>query len=73
MVVESMESVLIVEDDRVVGEAMATHLNLTGLDGWRQLDAARGEGIGTPIVVVSARGPRPTGSTRSSAAPTTTS
>jgi DNA-binding response OmpR family regulator len=29
---------------------------LAGLDGWKLLEAARGEGIGTPIVVVSARG-----------------
>ena len=31
-------------------------LMLPGLDGWRLIEAARGEGIGTPIVVVSARG-----------------
>jgi two-component system alkaline phosphatase synthesis response regulator PhoP len=31
-------------------------LMLPGLDGWRLLETARGEGIGTPIVVVSARG-----------------
>jgi DNA-binding response OmpR family regulator len=29
---------------------------LPGLDGWRLLETARQEGIGTPIVVVSARG-----------------
>ena len=27
-----------------------------GLDGWQVIEQARGEGIGTPIVVVSARG-----------------
>jgi CheY-like chemotaxis protein len=27
-----------------------------GIDGWRVIEQARGEGIGTPIVVVSARG-----------------
>src|SRR5262245_48769750 len=31
-------------------------LMLPGLDGWRLLETARQEGIGTPIVVVSARG-----------------
>lgn len=31
-------------------------LMLPGLDGWRFIELARGEGIGTPIVVVSARG-----------------
>jgi len=31
-------------------------LMLPGLDGWRLIETARGEGIGTPIVVVSARG-----------------
>jgi DNA-binding response OmpR family regulator len=29
---------------------------LPGVDGWRVIEQARGEGIGTPIVVVSARG-----------------
>jgi DNA-binding response OmpR family regulator len=29
---------------------------LPGLDGWKLLETVRGEGIGTPIVVVSARG-----------------
>jgi DNA-binding response OmpR family regulator len=29
---------------------------LPGLDGWRLIESARGEGIGTPIIVVSARG-----------------
>jgi DNA-binding response OmpR family regulator len=31
-------------------------LMLPGMDGWRVIETARGEGIGTPIVVVSARG-----------------
>ncbi|MGH3071139.1 MAG: response regulator transcription factor [Gaiellaceae bacterium] len=31
-------------------------LMLPGVDGWRVIEQARGEGIGTPIVVVSARG-----------------
>jgi two-component system response regulator ParR len=31
-------------------------LMLPGLDGWRIIELARAEGIGTPIVVVSARG-----------------
>jgi DNA-binding response OmpR family regulator len=31
-------------------------LMLPALDGWRLIETARGEGIGTPIVVVSARG-----------------
>jgi DNA-binding response OmpR family regulator len=31
-------------------------LMLPGIDGWRVIEQARGEGIGTPIVVVSARG-----------------
>jgi two-component system alkaline phosphatase synthesis response regulator PhoP len=31
-------------------------LMLPGIDGWRVIEEARGEGIGTPIVVVSARG-----------------
>jgi DNA-binding response OmpR family regulator len=31
-------------------------LMLPGLDGWKVIEQARGEGIGTPIVVVSARG-----------------
>jgi DNA-binding response OmpR family regulator len=80
--------VLIVEDDEVLGRAMAAHLGqagfdpllvprgetglarlryerpdvvvldlmLPGMDGWRLIETARAEGIGTPIVVVSARG-----------------
>ena len=31
-------------------------LMLPGMDGWKVIEQARGEGIGTPIVVVSARG-----------------
>jgi DNA-binding response OmpR family regulator len=31
-------------------------LMLPGMDGWKLIEAARNEGIGTPIVVVSARG-----------------
>jgi two-component system OmpR family response regulator len=31
-------------------------LMLPGLDGWKLIETARAEGIGTPIVVVSARG-----------------
>jgi DNA-binding response OmpR family regulator len=31
-------------------------LMLPGLDGWKVIEQARGEGIGTPILVVSARG-----------------
>src|SRR5919199_5042438 len=31
-------------------------LMLPGVDGWKLIDTIRGEGIGTPIVVVSARG-----------------
>jgi two-component system alkaline phosphatase synthesis response regulator PhoP len=31
-------------------------LMLPGADGWKVIETARGEGIGTPIVVVSARG-----------------
>src|SRR5216117_2075197 len=31
-------------------------LMLPGVDGWRLIETARSEGIGTPILVVSARG-----------------
>src|SRR5436309_15419834 len=31
-------------------------LMLPGIDGWKLIETARNEGIGTPIVVVSARG-----------------
>src|SRR5947209_3155892 len=83
-----MAKILIVEDDEVIGEAMATHLGvagfepllvgkgetglarlryghpdvcvldlmLPGLDGLSVIQAARAEGIGTPIIVISARG-----------------
>src|SRR5213594_114320 len=83
-----MPRVLIVEDDEVIAEGMARHLEaggfdavavekgtqglarlryekpdvcvldlmLPGVDGWRVIETARAEGIGTPIVVVSARG-----------------
>ena len=83
-----MTKVLIVEDDEVIGQGMASHLAvagfdpllvvkgetglarlrfeqpdvcvldlmLPGLDGWRMIETARREGIGTPIIVVSARG-----------------
>jgi DNA-binding response OmpR family regulator len=83
-----MASVLIVEDDAVIGRGMAEHLALAGfeptvvdqgetglarlrygqpdvcvldlmlprIDGWRIIETIRGEGIGTPIIVVSARG-----------------
>jgi DNA-binding response OmpR family regulator len=83
-----MAKVLIVEDDEVIGQGMASHLALAGfdpllvergesglarlryerpdacvldlmlpgLDGWELIETVRGEGIGTPIIVVSARG-----------------
>jgi len=83
-----MARVLIVEDDEVIGRAMAEHLAAAGFDplwvpkgelglarlryespdvcvldlmlperdGWSVIETARAEGIGTPIVVVSARG-----------------
>jgi DNA-binding response OmpR family regulator len=83
-----MAKVLIVEDDEILGQGMASHLALEGfdpvvvgrgdvglarlrferpdvcvldlmlpeVDGWEVLKSARREGIGTPIVVVSARG-----------------
>jgi DNA-binding response OmpR family regulator len=83
-----MAKVLIIEDDDVIAQGMARHLQaagfdavgvangetglarlrferpdvcvldlmLPGLDGWTVIEQARGEGIGTPIVVVSARG-----------------
>jgi DNA-binding response OmpR family regulator len=84
----SMPKVLIVEDDEVIAQGMARHLDaagfdatwvpngeqglarlrfekpdacvldlmLPGLDGWKLIETVRAEGIGTPIVVVSARG-----------------
>jgi DNA-binding response OmpR family regulator len=83
-----MSKVLIVEDDEVIGRAIADHLRLggfdplltqrgevglarlrferpdvclldlmlPGLDGWGLIEQARREGIGTPILVISARG-----------------
>jgi DNA-binding response OmpR family regulator len=83
-----MPRVLIVEDDEVIADGMARHLEaggfdavtvakgeqgltrlryeqpdvcvldlmLPGQDGWSVIEMARSEGIGTPIVVVSARG-----------------
>src|SRR5215212_5742460 len=83
-----MPKVLIVEDDEVIAQGMARHLQeagfdastvvrgdtglarlrferpdvcvldlmLPGRDGWNVIETARAEGIGTPIVVVSARG-----------------
>ncbi len=83
-----MPRVLIIEDDELIAQGMARHLQaagfdplwvakgesglarlrferpdvcvldlmLPGLDGWRLIETARQEGIGTPIVVVSARG-----------------
>jgi two-component system alkaline phosphatase synthesis response regulator PhoP len=83
-----MAKVLIVEDDDVIAQGIARHLEragfspvqvadgkqalarlrfeqpdvcvldlmLPGLDGWAFIETARGEGIGTPIIVVSARG-----------------
>src|SRR3982751_2028068 len=85
----AMPKVLIVEDDEVIAQGMARHLDaagfdatwvsngdqglarlryeqpdacvldlmLPGLDGWKLIETARAEGIGTPIIVVSARGP----------------
>jgi DNA-binding response OmpR family regulator len=37
-------------------DACVLDLMLPGLDGWKLIETARAEGIGTPIVVVSARG-----------------
>src|SRR5204863_9827176 len=84
----SVATVLIIEDDEVIAQAMSRHLVAAGhepkwvakgeqglaalryeapdvcvldlmlpqRDGWSVIEAAREEGIGTPIVVVSARG-----------------
>ena len=86
--IEAMAKVLIVEDDDVIAQGMARHLEaagfdpsavargdaglarlrferpdvcvldlmLPGRDGWNLIETVRTEGIGTPIVVVSARG-----------------
>jgi DNA-binding response OmpR family regulator len=83
-----MASVLIIEDDEVIGRGMASHLKAAGfeptwvtngvaglarlryerpdvcivdlmlpaLDGWEVIETARAHGIGTPVIVVSARG-----------------
>ena len=83
-----MANILIIEDDEVIAQGMARHLQaagfdavgvangetglarlryerpdvcvldlmLPGLDGWALIEQARSEGIGTPILVVSARG-----------------
>src|SRR5207253_420008 len=37
-------------------EVVVLDLMLPGLDGWSLIESARAEGIGTPIIVVSARG-----------------
>ena len=37
-------------------DVLVLDLMLPGMDGWRLIETARGEGIGTPIIVVSARG-----------------
>ena len=37
-------------------DVVVLDLMLPGRDGWSVIEAARAEGIGTPIVVVSARG-----------------
>jgi two-component system alkaline phosphatase synthesis response regulator PhoP len=37
-------------------DVMVLDLMLPGIDGWKLIETARNEGIGTPIVVVSARG-----------------
>ena len=37
-------------------DVVVLDLMLPGLDGWKVIETARAEGIGTPIVVVSARG-----------------
>jgi len=37
-------------------DVVVLDLMLPGIDGWKLIETARGEGIGTPIVVVSARG-----------------
>jgi DNA-binding response OmpR family regulator len=54
-------------------DVVVLDLMLPGLDGWQLLDTARGEGIGTPILVVSAAARSGTASARSRPARTTTS
>ena len=39
-----------------VPDVLVLDLMLPGLDGWSLIESARAEGIGTPIIVVSARG-----------------
>ncbi|MDX6550498.1 MAG: two-component system, OmpR family, alkaline phosphatase synthesis response regulator PhoP [Gaiellales bacterium] len=83
-----MPRVLIVEDDKVIANAMATHLRregmevewsdrgdrgmkklrferpdvaiidlmLPGMDGWRIIESLRADGVGIPVIVISARG-----------------
>jgi DNA-binding response OmpR family regulator len=83
-----MATVLIIEDDEVIGKSMVSHLRAAGLeptwvtngvaglarlryerpdvcvvdlmlpalDGWEVIETARAHGIGTPVIVVSARG-----------------
>src|ERR1700751_3285709 len=40
-------------------DACVLDLMLPGLDGWKMIETVRAEGIGTPIVLVSARGTEP--------------
>src|SRR3954462_8948786 len=40
-------------------DVLVLDLMLPGLDGWSLIEQARAEGIGTPILVVSAPAPRP--------------
>src|SRR5438034_11196266 len=48
-------------------------LMLPRMDGWRLIEAARSDGLGTPTIVVSARGRSTTACTRSRSGPTTIS
>ena len=52
-------------------DVLVLDLMLPGLDGWGLIETARAEGIGTPIVVVSARHQARPACTRSRSAPTT--
>ena len=54
-------------------DVVVLDLMLPELDGWEVIERARAEGIGTPILVVSARGTELDRSGRSSSARTTTS